>query len=67
MKTTLKINVKQLTIKEVKSLSVLVLKNELNTLYDLACNIDYLESPIESDVIQRNITLIESVLIHREY
>jgi hypothetical protein len=34
---------------------------------DLACNIDYIKNPIESDIVQSNINLIESVLIHKEY
>ena len=57
----------QLTRKEVLNLSSISLKIELDFLYDEACNIDYILSPISSDIIHRNISLIESILIHKEY
>ena len=58
---------KQLTLKEIKSLSKIVLKKELDYLYDDSCNIDPILNPIASDIIHRNISLIESVLMYKEY
>lgn len=58
---------KQLTRKEVLNLSSISLKIELDFLYDESCNIDYILNPIASDVIHKNILLIESILIHKEY
>lgn len=57
----------QLTRKDVLNMSSISLKMELDFLYDEACNIDYTINQIECDIIHRNISLIESVLIHKEY
>lgn len=58
---------KLLTIKEIKNISLVVLKKELNDLYDDSCNIDYVLNPLESEIIHKNITLIESIIIFKEY
>ena len=58
---------KLLTIKEIKNLSSIVLKRELDYLYNDACNIDYVLNPLESEIIHKNITLIESIIMFKEY
>lgn len=58
---------KKLTKKELLNLSSISLRIELDYLEDLACNIDYLTNPIESDIVHSNIALIESLLIYKEY
>ena len=57
-------DVKILTIKDLKGKD---LNSLLNYYQDLACNIDYIIQPIESDIINKNINLIESILIYKEY
>ena len=59
--------INKLTLKEVKQLRKESLIAELYKFQDWACNIDYIKNPIESDIIQSNINLIESVLIYKEY
>lgn len=59
--------INKLTIEEVKQLRKESLVAELYRFQNLACNIDYIKNPIESDIIQSNIDLIESVLIYKEY
>ena len=59
--------INKLTLKEVKQLRKESLVTELYKFQDLACNIDYIKNPIESDIIQSNINLIESVLIYKEH
>ena len=59
--------INKLTLKEVKQLRRESLIAELYKFQDWACNIDYIKNPIESDIIQSNINLIESVLIYKEY
>ena len=59
--------INKLTLKEVKQLREESLVAELYKFQDWACNIDYIKNPIESDIIQSNINLIESVLIYKEY
>lgn len=39
----------------------------LNYLQALACNIDYISQPLLSDVIQKNISMLESKLLYNEY
>ena len=60
-------NIKKLTLTELKQFRKESLIAELYTQQDWACNIDYIKNPIESDIIQSNINLLESVLIHKEY
>lgn len=60
-------NIKKLTVKDIKGLRR---ESQIALLYqqqDWACNIDYTKNPIESDIIQSNINLLESILIHKEY
>jgi hypothetical protein len=59
--------INKLTLKEVKSYRKETLVAMLYQNQDLACNIDYIKNPIESDIVQSNINLIESVLIFKEY
>lgn len=59
--------IKKLTLKEIKQLRKESLIAVLYQQQDWACNIDYIKNPIESDIIQSNINLIESVLIYKEY
>jgi len=59
--------INKLTLEEVKQLRKESLIAELYKFQDWACNIDYIKNPIESDIIQSNINLIESVLIYKEY
>ena len=59
--------INKLTLKEVKQLRKESLIAELYKFQDWACNIGYIKSPIESDIIQSNINLIESVLIYKEH
>ena len=60
-------SIKKLTLKEVKQLRKESLIATLYQQQDWACNIDYIINPIESDIIHSNISLIESVLIFKEY
>ena len=60
-------NINKLTLKEVKSYRKETLVAMLYQNQDLACNIDYIKNPVESDIIQSNINLLESVLIYKEY
>lgn len=57
-------SVKILTIKDLKGKD---LNSLLDYYQDLACNIDYILQPIESGIVHKNINLIESVLIHKEF
>ena len=59
--------INKLTLKEVKQLRKESLIAELYKFQDWACNIDYIKNPIESDIIQSSINLIESVLIYKEH
>lgn len=59
--------INKLTLEEVKQLRRESLIAELYKFQDWAYNIDYIKNPIESDIIQSNINLIESVLIYKEY
>lgn len=59
--------IRKLTLKEIKQLRKESLVAELYQQQDWACNIDYIKNPIESNIIQSNIDLIESVLIYKEY
>lgn len=52
---------------DVIALSQLECKKLLNTMQDKACNIDYIKNPIESDIIQSNINLLESKILYNEY
>lgn len=56
-----------LILKEVKEYRKETLIAMLYKYQDLACNIDYIVNSVESDIIHRNISLIESVLIYKEY
>ena len=59
-------NIKKITIEELKGLRN---ESKVAMLYqqqDLACNLDYILYPIESDIVQRNISLLEQVLIYKE-
>lgn len=58
---------KKLTQKEVSMYRKGTLVAMLYNLQDLACNIDYVKQPLESDIVHSNITLIESELIHKEF
>lgn len=60
-------NIKKLTLKDVKQLRKESLVAELYKFQNWSCNIDYIKNPIESDIVQNNINLIESVLIYKEY
>jgi hypothetical protein len=59
--------INQLTIKELKQYCKSSLIAMLYQQQDWACNIDYVIYPIQSDIIHRNISLIESILIYKEY
>ena len=52
---------------DVIRLSQLECKELLDTMQDKACNIDYIKNPIESDIIQSNINLLESKILYNEY
>lgn len=68
VRETTKIEVmKKLTQKEVSMYRKETLVAMLYNLQDLACNIDYVKQPLESDIVHSNITLIESKLIHKEF
>ena len=41
--------------------------NTLNYLQDLACNVDYTVQPLLSDVVQKNISMLESKILYNEY
>jgi len=41
--------------------------NALDYWQDEACNIDYLVNPLESDIINRNVSILESKILHNEY
>ena len=59
-------NIKKITIEELKDLRH---ESKVAMLYqqqDLACNLDYILYPIESDIVQSNINLLEQVLIYKE-
>ena len=59
-------NIKKITIEELKGLRN---ESKVAMLYqqqDLACNLDYILYPIESDIVQRNISLLEQILIYKE-
>lgn len=58
---------KKLTQKEVSMYRKETLVAMLYNFQDLACNIDYVKQPLESDIVHSNITLIESRLIHKEF
>ena len=57
----------KLTLKQLKQCSKEILVSLLDKNQDLACNIDYVLNPLESEIIQKNITLIESIIIFKEY
>jgi hypothetical protein len=59
--------INQLTIKELKQYCKSSLIAMLYQQQDWACNIDYVIHPIQSDIIHKNISLIESILIYKEY
>lgn len=59
--------IKKLTLTELMQYRKESLIAELYIQQDWACNIDYIKNPIESDIIQSNINLLESILIHKEY
>ena len=59
-------NIKKITIEELKGLRK---ESKIAILYqqqELACNLDYTLYPIESDIVQSNINLLEQVLIYKE-
>ena len=59
-------NIKKITIEELKGLRN---ESKVAMLYqqqDLACNLDYILYPIESDIVQSNISLLEQVLTYKE-
>ena len=59
-------NIKKITIEELKGLRN---ESKVAMLYqqqDLACNLDYILYPIESDIVQSDISLLEQVLIYKE-
>lgn len=57
----------KLTLKQLKQCSKEILVSLLDKNQDLACNIDYVLNPLESEIIHKNITLIESIIIFKEY
>lgn len=59
--------IKKLTLAELKNYRKESLVAELYTQQNWACNIDYIKNPNESDIINSNITLIESILIYKEH
>ena len=58
---------KLLTQREVNGMSKDERTELLYKLQDLACNIDYIANPIESDMVHRNISMIESKITFKEY
>lgn len=58
---------KALTQKEVLNMTTEQRKETLDLYQDKACNTDYILNPIESDIIQRNINLLESKILHNEF
>ena len=59
-------NIKKITIEELKDLRK---ESKIAILYqqqELACNLDYALYPIESDIVQSNINLLEQVLIYKK-
>ena len=57
----------QLTQKEVLNMTTEQRKETLDLYQNKACNIDYVLQPIESDIVQRNINLLESKLLYNEF
>ena len=57
---------KKLTQKEVLEMSETKQLELLLKFQDEACNLDYILYPIESDILQRNTSLLEQVLIYKE-
>ena len=57
----------KLTLKDIDGYSRNQLKELLDTLEDRACNIDYIECPLEHEIISYNINLIEGRVLHSEY
>ena len=57
----------QLTQKEVLNMTTEQRQETLDLYQDKACNIDYVLQPIESDIVQRNINLLESKLLYNEF
>lgn len=58
---------KQLTQQDVLNMTKLERSKQLDYFQDLACNIDYILNPIESDLVQRNINLLESKILYNEF
>lgn len=58
---------KLLLLKDVKSMTRQQLTEKLNDLEDKACNTDYVTEWYKSEIIQRNIRTIESVLYFNEF
>ena len=57
----------KLTLKDIDGYSRNQLKELLDTLEDRACNIDYVECFLVSEIISYNINLIEGRVLHSEY
>ena len=57
---------KELTQKEVLGMSKTKQLELLLKFQDEACNLDYVLYPIESDIVQSNINLLEQVLIYKK-
>lgn len=58
---------KKLTHKEVTKMTSQQRSKMLNDLQDKACNTDYIAEPDKSDIIQSNIHILESKILHSEY
>ena len=58
---------KALTQKQVLKMRKQERINTLNYLQDLACNIDYIVQPLLSDIVHKNISMLESKILYNEY
>ena len=56
-----------LTQKQILGMDKEQRKEKLDYFENLACNTDYVVYPLLSDLIQRNISLLESKMLYNEY
>ncbi len=58
---------KNLSQSEVNKMTKTQRINELDRLEDLACNTDYIKNPIQYEQIARNINVLQSKILHKEF
>ncbi len=59
--------VKKLTQKDVLRMSQAERLLKMEELQDKICNLDYKESPLLSDILNYNLSLVESKAVYNEY